>query len=247
MAQIILVASGKGGVGKSSVTAFLGKALVKQNKKVLLIDLDVMLKSLDIILGCTEKCVYDWCDVLEGRADAENAVVKGENGNPDLLCAPVSFSPSITQNGLAPFIEPLKENYDYIFLDAPAGLGEMLMLGSQIADFALTVATPDEVCVRSANMAADMMKKYGMNGEIRLIINRFRKKDVRKGSLLNADSVIDKTGVRLIGIVPEDSAVKFFSVSGKPLSPRSQAYPAFERIALRLDGKNIPLKFNNLS
>ena len=91
MHNIFLVASGKGGVGKSSVTAFLGRALVKLNKKVLLIDMDVSLRSLDLILGVSEKCVYDWGDVLEERASAEQATVKGENGNPDLLCAPVSF------------------------------------------------------------------------------------------------------------------------------------------------------------
>lgn len=247
MAQIIVVASGKGGVGKSSVTAFLAKALVKQNKKVLCIDLDVMLKSLDLILSCSEKCVYDWADVVEKRTTAEKAVIKGESGNPDLLCAPVDFSPAITEKGLLPVIEPLRESYDFIFLDAPAGLGEMLMLSSRVADSAIVVATPDEVCVRSAFVAANMLKKYGMNGDTRLIINRFRKKAVKNGNLLNADSVIDKTSVRLIGIVPEDSSITFFSVtSSVSLPKKSGASLAFDRIAYRLLGGNIPLKFNNL-
>ncbi len=246
MHNIFLVASGKGGVGKSSVTAFLGRALVKLNKKVLLIDMDVSLRSLDLILGVTEKCVYDWGDVLEDRANVEQATVKGENGNPDLLCAPVSFSETISQKGLEPIIQKVKGEYDYIFLDAPAGLGEMLRLGSEVADMSLVVATPDEVCVRSAGVAADKMREYGFDGEARLIINRFRKKESRKGRFLNADSVIDKTCVRLIGIVPEDSAVAFYSVTGSPLSSRNSAFNAFLRIAKRLEGENVELKFANL-
>ena len=246
MHNIFLVASGKGGVGKSSVTAFLGRALVKLNKKVLLIDMDVSLRSLDLILGVSEKCVYDWGDVLEERASAEQATVKGENGNPDLLCAPVSFSDVIGEKGLEPVISEIKDKYDYIFLDAPAGLGEMLRIGAQAADMAIVVATPDEVCVRSAGVAADKMREYGFSGETRLIINRFRKKEAKRGRLLEADSVIDKTCVRLIGIVPEDSAVAFYSVNTRLFSSGNSAFQAFSRIAKRLDGESIPLKFAKL-
>lgn len=246
MHNVFLVASGKGGVGKSSVTSFLGRALVKLNKKVLLIDMDVSLRSLDLILAVTEKCVYDWGDVLEERATVAQATVKGENGNPDLLCAPVSFSPVITEKGLAPIINEVREMYDYIFLDAPAGLGEMLRIGAEQADMAVVVATPDEVCVRSAGVAAEKISEYGFTGETRLIINRFRKKEAKKGRLLGADSVIDKTYVRLIGIVPEDSAVAFYSVNNSLFSQRSSAFSAFSRIARRLDGENVPLKFANL-
>ncbi|MBE6835645.1 MAG: septum site-determining protein MinD [Ruminococcaceae bacterium] len=246
MKNIFLVASGKGGVGKSSVTAFLGRALVKLNKKVLLIDMDVALRSLDLILNTTEKCVYDWGDVLEERATVKQAVVKGENGNPDLLCAPVRFSPVLTEKGLEPIIDEIRDDYDFIFLDAPAGLGEMLSLGSAVADKALLVATPDEVCVRSAGVAADTIFSYGFKGEARLVINRYRKKESKRGRLLAADSVIDKTAVRLIGIVPEDNAVAFYSVTAGVLNERNPAYLAFMRIAKRLLGERIELKFTKL-
>lgn len=246
MSDIFLVASGKGGVGKSSVTAFLGMALAKMGKKVLLIDTDVALRSLDLILNVSEKCVYDWGDVLEERASVSDATVKGESGCPDLLCAPVGFSSPITEKGLSPIIEQVKENYDYIFIDAPAGVGDMLSLGSAVATRALVVATPDEVCVRSASVAADMMRSYGFKGETRLIINRFRKKEAKRGRLLGADDVIDKTYVRLIGIVPEDNAIAFYSVTASPLPERNPASLAFKRIAKRLEGENIPLKFANL-
>jgi len=246
MGKIFLVASGKGGVGKSSLTAFLARALVKQNRKVLLIDMDVSLRSLDLILGVTEKCVYDWGDILEERTDVLSAVVRGENGNPDLLCAPVKYSGTLSQKGLTPIVESLKDNYDYIFLDAPAGIGEMLSLGSKAADAALMVATPDEICVRSAGVALSAMRSFGFNGQARLVINRFRKKESKRGHLLDADSVIDKTGIRLIGIVPEDSAVTFFSVFEKAFTQKSPAAQAFMRIAKRLEGQTVPLKFGNL-
>lgn len=246
MQRVILVASGKGGVGKSSVTAFLGKALVKLNKKVLLIDMDVSLRSLDLILGVTEKCVYDWGDVLEERATVSQAIVRGENGDPDLLCAPVSFSDAISEKGLEPILEAVKGEYNYILLDAPAGLGEMLRLGSRVCECAFIVSTPDEVCVRSAGVAADKIREYGFEGESRLIINRFRKKESEKGRLLDADSVIDKTCVRLIGIVPEDSAISFYSVTKRPYNSKNPAFRAFSRIAGRLEGENIPLNFANL-
>jgi septum site-determining protein MinD len=246
MQNIFLVASGKGGVGKSSLTAFLGMALVKLNKRVLLIDMDVALRSLDLILNVSEKCVFDWGDVLEKRAVIEQAIVRGENGIPDLLCAPVCHSSAITETGLLLIIQGIKDKYDYIFLDAPAGLGEMVRLGSAIAQKVIVVATPDEVCVRSAGVAADRIRSYGFDGETRLVINRFRKKDSKKGNLLGADSVIDKTVVQLIGIVPEDAAVTFHSVTHGGFASQSPATRAVMRIAKRLEGEQIPLKFTNL-
>ena len=247
MHKIFLVASGKGGVGKSSLTAFLGRALVKLNKKVLLIDLDVALRSLDLILNVTEKCVYDWGDVLEERATVSQAIVRGEKGNPDLLCAPVRFSSAISEKGLLPvIIQCSREDYDYIILDAPAGLGEIVSLGAGVADNALVVATPDEVCVRSAGVAADAIISFGFKGEIRLVINRYRKKESNKGMLLNADTVIDKTYVRLIGIVPEDTAISFHSVNYGAFNSDGPASRAYMRIAKRLEGEEIPLKFTNL-
>ena len=239
MHEIILVASGKGGVGKSSLTAFLGRALVKLNKKVLLVDMDIALRSLDLILNVTEKCVYDWGDILEERATPEQAIVKGENGNPDLLCAPVKFFSTISTTGLLLVVQGIKNNYDYVLLDAPAGVGDMLSIGAAIADKTLVVATPDEVCVRSAGVAADKIRAYGFEGEARLVINRYKTKESKKGMLLNADTVIDKTFVRLIGIVPEDSFIAYHSIN-------HPATKAIMRIAKRLEGEKIPLKFTKL-
>ena len=246
MHEVILVASGKGGVGKSSLTAFLGRALVKLNKKVLLIDMDVALRSLDLILNISEKCVYDWGDILEERATPEQAIVKGENGNPDLLCAPNKFFSTISSTGLLLVIQSIKKNYDYVLLDAPAGVGDMLSIGASIADRAILVATPDEVCVRSAGVAADKIRAYGFEGESRLVINRYRVKDSKKSLLLDADTVIDKTYVRLIGIVPEDSAVIYHSVNQGVFGSAGPAAKAFMRIAKRLEGEKIPLKFTKL-
>ncbi len=239
MAQIFVLASGKGGVGKSSLTVGLGKALVSLNKKVLLIDTDIGLQSLDVLLGCSETLVYDWGDVILGRCDNKSAVYTAECGV-DLLSCPRKFDDAFTGDAFNALVHGFDGEYDFILIDAPAGIGSGLKLACSAADFGLVISTSDSVCVRSAGKAADMLESYGIE-QTRLIINRFRRRAIERNLLLNVDSVIDETEVQLIGVVPEDPIINYGAVFTK--GQLSNA--ALTRIARRLTGENVPLKLKN--
>lgn len=242
MAEKILIASGKGGVGKSTLTAFLGRELALRGKRVLIVDTDVGLSAIDLLLGVTARVVYNWQDVFKDRCRPEDAViaVDGE-GLLNLLPAPLVFVNSLVlPSEMNVLILQYDPQYDYILIDAPAGLGPGVVMSSSCADLAIVVATPDEVSVRGAFAVAEMLAQKGVKTS-RLVINRFRKKAVRQGSLLDYDSMIDKTGVRLIGIVPESADPDFAFSLQVPLRTRNRALQAFRRIAARVDGENIPL------
>ncbi|MEE1011931.1 MAG: AAA family ATPase, partial [Acutalibacteraceae bacterium] len=140
MAEIILVASGKGGSGKSSFTAGVSRALTSLGKKVLAIDCDIGLRSLDIMFDVSEKVVFDWGDLLLGRCTPEQAVIKG---NIDLLAAPRNFSDDFTPEATAKTFSSFSEDYDYILLDSPAGIDRGFILAASAADRAVVVSTPD--------------------------------------------------------------------------------------------------------
>ncbi len=242
MARKIVIASGKGGVGKSSVSAGLSCALQKAGHNVLVIDCDIGLRSLDIMLGAGENMLFNWGDVITGRCYPDAALTPTAYG-PTLLCAPKEFEPEYTAPAMVKLASEYEERFDYMIFDSPAGVGMGFKLSAAAADTAIIVATPDEVCVRNGAIAADNLAKLGIEYS-RLIINRFDVKATVKRRLLNIDDVIDSTRLRLLGIVEQDTAISFNLSRGKPLPAKSTAAKAFARIAGRLDGKRIPLKIN---
>lgn len=237
MAEKIVIASGKGGVGKTSICVGLGKALSKLGFRVLLIDCDC-LRSLDLLTGVTEKMVYNFGDVIFGRCDFEQAVY--ENEDLSIMTCPESYE-NISDYSMTWLVRKNEHNYDYILLDAPAGIDRGLHLALAVADRAIVVSTPDLVCVRSACIAGREIEKAGVDN-VRLIINRVLKKDIVKGRLLNFDSVIDSTQIQLIGIVPEDPKIRLGSM-GRVIYKKGQvSYKALTNIAKRIAGKNAALK-----
>lgn len=237
MAQIILVASGKGGSGKSSFVTGVGRALAAQGKKVLAADCDIGLRSLDILFGVTENVVFDWGDLLLDRCTPEQAVIKGDV---DFLAAPRSFSDEFTPEATAKLFKSFSEEYDYILLDSPAGIDRGFSLAASAADRAILISTPDSVCVRSCSRTYDELRRMKIEN-VRLVINMFEVKPVCKKKLLNIDQCIDETGVQLLGVVPRDISVAYTSVTGKSPAYDSPATLAFSRIAKRITGKRIPL------
>lgn len=239
MAKIIVIASGKGGVGKSSLTVGLCYALSSAGKTVMAIDCDVGLRSLDIILGVRESVVFDWGDILLGRCEPVQAMVRTRG--PVLMSAPLEWNEAFTPENFKRMIKCFESYYDYIIIDSPAGVTRGFHLAAYAAHQGLIVSTPDEVCVRSVSIAANEL--YNMNKEPpRLVINRFDKKLVLKGRQLNIDEVINAAGVQLIGIVPEDKLTAYCMTKGFALPDESPAAIAFYNIAQRLNGTNIPLK-----
>ena len=241
MAKIYMVASGKGGVGKSTFCVNIAIALSEMGKKVLLIDGDATLRSLDLLLGVDEMVLYDWLDVVNGRCDYDKARLF-YNENVQLLPAPIEYPVDLTCEKFSNFLKIYLDDYDYIFIDSPAGLGEFTEIYAKSSDECIVVATADEISARSACIMGNKLIKSGVKEEkIRLIINRFDEKAVKRGKLLNIDDVVDRTYIRLLGIVPEEKKFMYASVTEMNLSQFSDAKIAFSNIEGRILGKEIEL------
>ena len=242
MAKHIVIASGKGGVGKSSVSAGLALALQRDGYRVLLVDCDIGLRSLDLILGAGAALLFHWGDVIQKRCAPDQAVIAAAGGL-SLLSAPSDFEPAYTPEVMRELAAAYDGEFDYILFDSPAGVGLGLELAAAAAELALIIATPDEVCVRSGQVTADLLSRWGV-AESRLIINRFDAKSVAKKKLLNIDEVIDSTHLRLLGVVPSDQTVLFRMSRGQLIGAKSKAMQAFVRIAQRLNGKRVLLEID---
>lgn len=241
MAKIFTVLSGKGGVGKSTFCVNIAFALCEKGKKVLLIDGDAGLRSLDLLLGVDEMVLYDWADILNERCDSSKARLFYDD-NLQLLPAPIEYPEDLTKEDFESIINSYREEYDYIFIDSPAGVGDLTSIYTQCAQECIFVATADSVSARSVYIASEELIKNGIKEEkMRLVINRFDKKAVKQGKLLNIDDMIDRTYLRLLGIVPEDRNLMYASVTEKALSEYSDTKIAFKNIADRISGKEIPL------
>jgi len=238
MSKTILIASGKGGVGKSTLSAGLGKALAMKGYNVLLVDCDAGLASLEIMLNTSQNVIYNWADLCRDDCTAEDAIVEvGENLS--LLPAPRTVVTDLPVDCIRQALEPIKDDYDYIFIDAPAGLAEGLERGAVASDTALVVATADEVSVAGAHALSETVKKLGVN-ITRLVINRYDIKAVKKGKLLTIDGIIEKTSVQLLGIVPEDKDIMYSTVTNRH-NMKSNSFLAIKRIAERIAGNNVKL------
>lgn len=244
MATTVLVASGKGGVGKSTITAGLGRAFSAAGIKTLLVDCDAALGSLDIMLGCCEEYVFGWLDVYNGTCTPEEAMLR-INDNLYVIPAPRKNASDTPIDVIKTMLGKCSGGFDVVFVDSPAGIGSGFIKASLACDKALVIATPDEISVKGANMMAAEARRNGIT-DCRLILNRYRVKHARRGNLLSVDSAIDKTTVRLIGIVPEDENFVFSSVTGKPPSKHSPSEKAFGRICSRMLGKDVPLVISRI-
>lgn len=235
-ARKILFASGKGGVGKSSLAVCMAKRLFSKGGKVLMVDCDICLRSLDILLGLSKKAVYDWSDVIKGNCNPNDAIIQ-ERG-PSLLVAP-NNDIDIKIEQAKDLIKNYEEDFDYIIIDSPAGIGKGFKLALSMADEALVISTPDTVCVHSAYIAAEKIYDEGIVP--RLIINKFSKREVLKSKLLNIDTVIDETGVRLVGVVPKDEKFSISLLNNQILDDNIKAVKELDRIIKRLNNQTIEL------
>lgn len=241
MAKIFTVLSGKGGVGKSTLCVNVARALSQKGKRVLLIDGDVSLRSLDMLLGLDGMVLYDWSDVLSDRCDTDKSRLFFDE-KLHLLPAPLEYPENFDTESFKNLISRYSEDYDYIIIDSPAGVGELPLIYAQSADRCIVVATPDNVSARSACVMGNELVKLGIDDEkINLVINRFDTKAVVFGKYLNIDEIINITYLKLLGIVPEEKKMMYASVKDADLPQRSKAKIAFNNIAGRILGKEIPL------
>lgn len=240
--ECIVIASGKGGTGKTTITANVGAALAKRELTCLAIDADVGVRSLDLTLGLYDSALFDFSDVAEGRADLESAVVEHpECHGLYLLPAPMSLQ-RIPFDALRRVTEMARASgrFDFVLIDAPAGLGAGFRRAAYAADRAVIVATSDMISLRSADKTASLLEEFGF-ADYRLVVNRVRPKMIAKSYMPNIDDAMDMAGLPLLGIVPEDEEVLICGALGELLPERAPASKAFANIAARLDAQEVPL------
>lgn len=239
LAKQYLICSGKGGVGKSTLSVCLARALCRRGKRVLLVDCDKGFRTLDLLTGLGGEAVYDWQDVLLARCAPQDAVLKTPDGMLGLLVPPANPDAEPDAEDFFAMLSSLVPEYDFCFLDAPAGASEWVRALARGVENALLVATPDAVSVRAAANTAQSICDGVPVPEMRLIINRFDADAVRSGECYSADRVITETCVRLLGAVPEDVHLSKLAAGKKPAR---QTEAALDRIAGRLLGEEIPFR-----
>ena len=240
MGTAIMVTSGKGGTGKTSLTAAVSSCLAALGKRVLCIDLDIGLRNLDLALGLDDRAVMDFTDVMELRcplltAAAEHPKIR----NLYLLTAPLSLEdPDVS--AFRRMTEEAKDYFDYIFMDSPAGLGDGFQLAMAAADRAIVVSAVDPAALRDAQRAVSEL--LGQLRDIHLVMNRVQPKLIHK-LRTTIDQAMDAAGLPLLGIVPEDKDVMMAAGNGMPLVlfSHKQASHAYLNIAKRLLGSRVPL------
>lgn len=236
MGKVFAVTSGKGGVGKSTVSIGLGLAFTKKGKRVLLVDMDEGLRCLDLMLGVDKTAVFDLADILMGK-EIEDALYTCEEAEGLYLIPAPARSGMIDAFSFTNFAKSVKEMFDIVIFDFPAGANLSLYSCLEDALF-LTVAVPDPVSVRDAAAISAGLAEMSLSA--RLVINRFVYKQSRKYKHKNIDGIIDSASLRLIGIVPESEELMLFSLKHR-LKRRGKAMRAFSRIAARLEGQQLML------
>lgn len=244
MGRIITVISGKGGVGKSTFSANTAAALSKIGQKVLLVDADINLGNLDVMMGIQDRVIFNAYDVALGRCTVEKARITDICPRIDFLsCAINTFDiKEEVKFKIYSIIKSLKNNYDIILIDCPSGIDREVKAAIEISDTSIIITTPDTTAIRDAGKAA--MLTYGKNtNNVRLVVNRVRPKLIEKQLAPDIDEIIDNTEVQLIGLIPEDVNIQIDSNKGKItfFSKKSYSGKAFENIASRIIGKEIPL------
>ena len=241
--QCIAVVSGKGGTGKTSLVSSVGAALALGGRRVLCLDCDVGLRNLDLALGLADQALMDFSDVAQQRCPLDSAVVEHPKlSGLFLLTAPVrSRGQPVTEQQMTRLLEEIRGRYDYCLLDAPAGLGSGFRLAASGADRCIVVTTADASSLRDAQHTVMELHRFPA-GSLHLVVNRVRKKRLRQ---LHAtiDDAIDRAGLPLIGVVPEDDALPLCLNQGTPLllSSSQGAATAYRNIARRIQGEKIPL------
>ena len=241
--RAIVVTSGKGGVGKTTATANLGLGLAKHERKVVLVDGDIGLRNLDIIMGLENRIVYHLVDVVRGRCQVRQALVKDKRF-PHLALLPASQvdqKEAISPEQMRELAAQLKEEFDYVLIDCPAGIEQGFRNAVAGADEAIVITTPDVSPVRDADRVIGLLQHS--LGDPQLIINRMSTQMVQRGDMLGQQDVLDILAVNLLGIVPEDEEVVVAGNRGAPvvLNDKSQSGQAYARIVRRILGEDVPI------
>ena len=240
--NVIVVTSGKGGVGKTTTSANVGTGLAKLGKKVCLIDTDIGLRNLDVVMGLENRIVYNLVDVVEGNCRVKQALIRDKR-HPGLYLMPSAQTKdksAVSPGQMIKIIEYLKEQFDYIILDCPAGIEQGFQNAIAGAERALVVTTPEVSAIRDADRIIGLLEANGFE-KMDLIINRLRTDMVKRGDMMSAADVVDILGIPLIGIVPDDENVVVATNQGEPLvGSDTPAGMAYSNVVSRIEVKEVP-------
>ena len=244
MSEVIVITSGKGGVGKTTTTANIGTGLAMLGNKVVLIDTDIGLRNLDVVMGLENRIVYNLVDVVEGNCKISQALIKDKR-YPSLMLLPSAQTrdkTSVTPEQMHALTDTLREDFDYVLLDCPAGIEQGFKNAIAGADRAIVVTTPEVSAIRDADRIIGLLEANEISG-IDLIINRIRMDMVSRGDMLSVDDVIDILAVHLIGVVPDDENIVVATNQGEPLVGKesSMAGKAYMNISKRVTGEEVPM------
>lgn len=244
MGEAIVITSGKGGVGKTTLSANLGVALAKEGKKTLLVDTDIGLRNLDIILGMDNRIVYDLVDVCDGTCDYKKALIKDKNceGLYLIPAAQAKDKDAITPLQMKSLIGTLKEEFDYVIIDCPAGIERGFENAVAGADRAVVVAVPEKSSVRDADRVIGLLEARDIT-TVCLVINKMRQKLAQCGDMLSVEEILEALAVDLIGVVPEDERIIINANRGLSCvtDGKSRAGIAYKNIAKRILGEKTEL------
>ncbi|MDY6942065.1 MAG: septum site-determining protein MinD [Pseudomonadota bacterium] len=254
MARIIVVTSGKGGVGKTTTAASFGAGLALRGHKTALIDFDVGLRNLDLIMGCERRVVYDFVNVIHGEAKLAQALIKDKRV-PELSILAASQTrdkDALTLEGVEAVLNELAEDYEYIVCDSPAGIEKGALHAMYFADDALVVTNPEVSSVRDSDRILGLLSsktKRAIDGpepiKEHLVLTRYSPKRVTQGEMLSVEDVLEILAIPLLGVIPESRSVLQSSNAGAPiiLENTSRAGQAYDDVVARYLGEERPMRF----
>lgn len=244
MGKAIVITSGKGGVGKTTTSANIGTGLAMLGNKVVVVDTDIGLRNLDVVMGLENRIVYDIVDIVENTCKLRQGLIrdKRHEGLFLLPAAQTKDKTAINPEQMLELVNELKEEFDYVIVDSPAGIEQGFQNSIAGADEAYIVTTPEISAVRDADRVIGLLESKGI-GSPKLLINRIRPDMVKRGDMMNVEDIIDILAVDLLGVIPDDEAIVISTNKGEPVvveeSPLSSK--AFRNICKRIVGEEVEL------
>ena len=248
MSEVIVITSGKGGVGKTTSAANLGTGLALSGSKTVLIDTDIGLRNLDVVMGLENRIVYDLVDVAEGTCRVKQALIKDKrfDGLYLIPAAQTRDKTAVKPSQMIKLCEELREEFDYILIDCPAGIEQGFKNAIAAADRAIVITTPEVSAVRDADRIIGLLEANEIRNP-KLLVNRLRADMVRRGDMMSIDDIIDILAIGLIGVIPDDEKIVVSTNRGEPAicDSKSVAGQAFRNVVRRIKGEDVPfISFN---
>lgn len=245
--KAIVFTSGKGGVGKTTTTANVGVALALLGKKVCLVDTDIGLRNLDVVMGLDDRVFYDLVNIAEGRCKINQAIIPDKRIEGKLYLLPAgqtSNKDDVNEQQMKEIVGLLKQEYDYVLLDCPAGIEQGFRNAIAGADMAIVVTTPEKTAVRDADRIVGLLRKSTVSESPKLIINKIRSQMIESGGMLEIEEIAERLTTDLIGIIGDSDDVIHGSNMGEPVAylSKNRSANAYRNIARRIIGESVPLQ-----